>query len=84
MRIYVTTDKNGIDGFGFNEDQQQFRKLRAMANSWRGMYYLEGDISDKNRIKLLNLFKRKKYIKAKEFILKVLRNKKTAFKLKRR
>lgn len=68
IKIYATIDEKGIDGFGFKKEDREFRMLRASANSWRGMRFVEGNITKEEKEKIIEAFSKNHYRKCAELI----------------
>jgi hypothetical protein len=64
MRVFSTIVNGEVDGFNFaynGEVEKAKMKLRAIANKERGMFFLESEITEGQRIKILRLWKNRKY-----------------------
>lgn len=68
VKLYITIDDKGVDGFGFSSEDREFRRLRAASNHWRGMRFVEIEITKNDLDKFLAMFKLKMFAEAKLFI----------------
>ena len=70
MKIYATIDEFGLDGFGTKTEDRIFRQIRAAANHWRGMRYLELVVTKKEYAKLIEYCDKGQHKKAALLLIK--------------